>query len=459
MDQTYFLHLLVNDPARVIPPGKSLLSMVAHANIRHTPPLLDRVKQVAHRAFWDEAEQVLSDPLPSVQLPRLARLYRDLLDALSPLFPPNHPVLNSLSSPLPPTSSPLRSTFAFLREILMALRQRCAPLRDPAIDQILLSQPPTDNPSLAHFVVDTIKSIIALAEDMKSDLSTFVLGSMSESQLHNFLANDLKIRERDLVLRAWDGSPTLIQDAWNAWIPPHGQPWILSLLRALGSDLPVVCQPPPTPPQPNQLPPQLLFSTPQLLYIQNYLQAIVIGAALRSLTRLPHPNTPGVNHDFMTRVWSLLKAEIDADSNNCPDNDHTKLINLADEVVRARQIVLAPSPLDPDEDIRLRAAVERTIRSNDPVFLLLKKRLFAALETHHLAGDITPTTSSIPLRMQTGRVPNGLRDSSPPPPQTPLRPLPPIPAFEEPVLQQAIAEVSQKIINCVTWTNTVWDGL
>ena len=451
MEQTYFLHLLVNDPARVIPPGKSLLSMVAHANVS-PPPLVDRVKQVAHRAFWDEAEQVLRDPLPSVQLPRLGRLYRDLFDALSPLFPPNHPVLLALSAPVPPTSSPLRSTLSFLREILSALRQRCAPLRDPTIDQLLLSHPPIDNPSLAHFVIDTIKSVIALAEDMKSDLSSFVLGSMSESQLHTFLANDLKKRERDLVLDAWAGLLP-VQDAWNAWIPTHNQPWILSLLRALASDTPVACQPPPNPPHPNQLPPQLLFSTPQLLYIQNYLQAIIIAAALRSLSRLPPPATPGIDHDFMNRVWSLLKAEIDADS-NIPHDDHTKLINLADEVVRARQIVLAPAPLHPDEDLRLRAAVERTIRSHDPVFLLLKKRLFTALENHHLSQD-TPPRSSIPLRMQTGRA---FQEPSSPPPIL-LPPVPSIPAFEEPVLQHAIADVSQKIINCVTWTNTVWDDL
>ena len=446
MEQTYFLHLLVNDPARVIPPGKSLLSMVANISEHEQQ---DRVSQVAHRAFWDEAEDVLRDPLPAVQLVRLGRLYRDLLEALTPLFPPNDSVLLSLSSPVPPTSSPLHSTLFFLREILTALRRRCAPLRDPAIDQLLTSHPPSDNPSLAHFVVHTIKGIIALAQDMKSDLGNFLLGSMSESQLHDFLANDLKKRERDLALKAW-GGPLPVQDAWNAWKPSDNQPWISSLFRALASDMPVACLPPPNPPHPNQLPPQLLFSTPQLLYIQNYLQAIVIAAALRALSHLPHPTTPGVDHDFMSRVWTLLNAEIDAD-NSIPHNDHTKLINLADEVVRARQTVL---PLDPDQIIRLRADVERTIRSHDPVYLLLKKRLFTALESHHLTPHTTPS-SSIPLRMQTGR---GLQQSPPPPP-TLLPPVPSIPAFEEPVLRHAITQVFQKIINCVTWTNTVWVNL
>jgi len=407
--------------------------MVVHSKLRAEPSpplLLQQVKQVVHQAFWDEAEQVLSHPLPSIQLPRLHRLYLDLFDTLSPLFPPDHPILLSLSSPVPPTSSPLRSTLSFLHQILAALRQRCAPVRDPTIDH-LLSHP--DNTSLPHLVIHTIKGIIALAEEMKSDLGTFVLGSMSDSQLHDVLANDLKERERDQVLSAWHGILP-VKAAWDAWIPSHNHPWLLSLLRALASDIPVACQPPPHQPKPNQLPPQLLFSAPQLLYIQNYLQAIVIAAALRSLTRLPPA-------DFITRVWSLLNAEIDPV--NPPDNN-TKLINLADEVLRARQNI------DPQEQTRLRAAVQRTIRPDDPVFILLKKRLMSALENHLTTS---PTPNLIPLKMQTGRV----QESSPPlSPPFLIRPPPSIPGFDDPVLQQAIAEVSQKIINCVTWTNTVW---
>jgi hypothetical protein len=206
----------------------------------------------------------------------------------------------------------------------------------------------------------------------------------------------------------------------------------------LASDIPVACQPPPHQPQPNQLPPQLLFSTPQLLYIQNYLQAIVIAAALRSLTRLPPA-------DFISRVWSLLNAEIDPVH---PPDNNTKLINLADEVLRARQ------NLDIQQQTHLRAAVERTIRPGDPVFILLKKRLMSALENHLTTS---PTPNIIPLKLKTGQVPES--SPSPPPPPFRIPPPPSIRGFEDPVLQQAIAEVSQKIINCVTWTNTVWEAL
>lgn len=68
LNQTYFLHLLLTDPGSVIPPGKSLLSMLIHANFvpggneaegkgkakdAHEA-MVDRVKEVAHKAFWAE---------------------------------------------------------------------------------------------------------------------------------------------------------------------------------------------------------------------------------------------------------------------------------------------------------------------------------------------------------------------------------------------------------------------
>lgn len=66
VNQTYFLHLLVNDREKVVPPGKSLLSMMIHANFRlpqddnrddekdpHAA-LVHRVKEAAHKAFWRE---------------------------------------------------------------------------------------------------------------------------------------------------------------------------------------------------------------------------------------------------------------------------------------------------------------------------------------------------------------------------------------------------------------------
>jgi hypothetical protein len=59
LNQTYFLHLLANDPSKLLPPGKSLLSVLSQPNIRQRqddepPTLHDKVEEMIHKAFWDE---------------------------------------------------------------------------------------------------------------------------------------------------------------------------------------------------------------------------------------------------------------------------------------------------------------------------------------------------------------------------------------------------------------------
>jgi len=62
LNQTYFLHLLVNDKDKVVPPGKSVLSMLMHSNFRlgqesdkqPEADLVERVTEAAHKAFWKE---------------------------------------------------------------------------------------------------------------------------------------------------------------------------------------------------------------------------------------------------------------------------------------------------------------------------------------------------------------------------------------------------------------------
>lgn len=75
LNQTYFLHLLVTQPEKVIPPGKSLLSMMTHANYavadenvkdsnQHSDAeanqqvIEKKVQEVVHRAFWNEVSSV-----------------------------------------------------------------------------------------------------------------------------------------------------------------------------------------------------------------------------------------------------------------------------------------------------------------------------------------------------------------------------------------------------------------
>lgn len=568
LNQTYFLHLLVTQPEKVVPPGKSLLSMMTHANYvaaeedgkdsnKHDhakanhQAIEKKVKEVAHRAFWNEASsafigvigytdtvylqalEMLSSPLPSVQLPRLKQLYSDLHEALAPHFPPGHRILVSLESPLPPTSSPLHSTIILLKEIVAALRERCAPVRDEAVDNLarsLENLPPASAEShteLAQFVLDSMKNILQFAEDMRRDLNTFVLGAMSESQLKGGLTRDVKKRERDLVVKVWGQEN--VRRAWREWVSQLAEEcdgetkWLKRLFLALGNDKPVYSHIPPTvtsnvessamnginatlpsaenqadasmqSPEPaisgnsgpplQRLPPQLLFFSPTLLYIQNYIQAIVIAAALRALTRLPASTTSA--SDFMQRVWTLLETEIEGD---VPDMRHpqrsdpageiqTKLVNLADEVVRVRQLVSGLS-IKPEEEGELRTTVERTLRASDPVFLLLRRRLIKTLEDRVVesvkdGADATPNSKpSIPMKMQTGKdlpgeragkrirlnLPGHLEGEYSQRINRAKLDGPPVPGFEDPVLQRVIREVLGKIMDTVSWTGSVWGDL
>ncbi|KAG8213694.1 hypothetical protein J3R82DRAFT_10392 [Butyriboletus roseoflavus] len=121
-----FLHILATDPAQVLPPGKSLLSVMSGSHITADGDskltLHNKVGDLVYKAFWDEAVDTLSNPEPSAQLSRMKLLYGDLHVALSPLLPSKHPVLVTLSSPLSPTSSPLDSALMHLREVLASLR-------------------------------------------------------------------------------------------------------------------------------------------------------------------------------------------------------------------------------------------------------------------------------------------------------------------------------------------------
>ncbi|KAJ7096237.1 hypothetical protein C8R44DRAFT_644003 [Mycena epipterygia] len=501
LNQTYFLHLLATEPEIVIPSGKSLFSMVASTTLLRgrveepTPVLHDRVEKAIHSAFWNQALESLSNPIPSVQIARLKGLLFDVREAISPLFPPDHPIIVTLSAPVPPTASPLISTTLLLKEALTFLRQRAAPVRDKVVDGLLAdldasiaanpsSSVKTSTSQLALVIVNTTKSIVALADTMKTDLNQFVLGSMTESQLKDVVVEQAKKREKELVLDIWGDSGKdgrqRIQALWKTWVEelevpqssevqPSGRDrWICRLVQSLGSTKAVSCTIPdlsdggstPDNTVGNQLPPQFFFAAPRLLYIQNYLQALVVAASLRSLTRLP-PLTQNDSRgrDFMERVWMLLKGEIDDED---PSSTPTKIINFADEVVRARRLVSVP---DEHEEAQLRAAVDRTLQYGDPVFLLLQKRLLAAL-THQLCELSTVTAHHAPERMRTGRTLGTGRAEKRPRlmfdvDENEVDSARAVKGFEDPTLVRHFHDVSKKVYQHICWIDRVWtpDGV
>ncbi|TFK54264.1 hypothetical protein OE88DRAFT_1654844 [Heliocybe sulcata] len=495
INQVFYLRVLANEPERVLPPGKSLLSMVArpHAQTEHrtdgVPSLRAKVEDIAKRAFWDEALEALSNQAASSQVHRIQALYKDLHEALKFLLPPKHPVLLRLGAPLSPTSSPLLSAITHLREVVTALRERCAPARDTDINALLLrlddANSTLPHTEVARIVVDAVRSILSFADVMKDDLGQFVLGTMSEKQLRSAIAQEAKLRERQLVVELWGDQCT--QDRWTQWMAqlhgtytsvdavPGRRRWILRFVEAMGSIVAVSCPDIPAAPPAsqdgatatdqdrNELPPPLFFSGPSLLEIQNFLQALVIAATLRSLTRLPSspPNPldarPSGNVSFMERVWTLLKAEIHGE----PGSGDTKLINLEDEVIRARKST--GDTLEAAEEEKLRAAVSRTLQIHDPVYLLLQKRLLSAVSTRLLQTSAVPRPL-VPAHLQSGRERPGKRprlaidDEPEERERTPDADIV-VKGFEDPVLVGAISDVVRRLRSIVEWTKDVWSDL
>ncbi|KAJ7703112.1 hypothetical protein B0H17DRAFT_922475 [Mycena rosella] len=512
LSQTQLLHDLAVEPETIIPPGKSLLSMMTDSRLKpkSTEPaalLHDRVEQAIHGAFWSQALESLSDPTPSVQIDRLKGLLFDVREAIAPLFPPASPLISTLSAPVPPTASPLISTKLLFKDILVALRQRAAPIRDATIDGLLADldaplspiTPPSPSSSiktstsqLASLIINTAKSIIALTESMKTDLSQFVLGTMTDTELRDVVVQQAKKREKELVLDIWgesnhDGRQR-VHALWQTWVNElqeqtsevrPGDRWILRLVQSLGSTQAISCpipglvsanDPVPDATVGNQLPPQFYFAARRLFYAQNYLQALVVAASLRSLTRLPPlTQSDSRGHDFMERVWTLLKAEIDeVDSSATPTN----VVNFADEVVRARRLVSAP---DEHEEGQLRAAVDRTLQYGDPVFLLLQKRLLVAL-AHQLCElrshtNVDKSHQEVPERMQTGRTLGTERAGKRPrlldaeeedrSTTSVSQGTTPVKAFEDPILVHGITDVLSKLLKLTRWMESLWkvDGI
>lgn len=357
--------------------------------------------------------------------------------------------------------------------------------------------------TLPKAIVDVVRSLMKLADEMKDDLSQFVLGGMDERQLRDVITKQAASSEHGLVLQLWQENA--VKDSWKKWLdevyspthpnldghPAHSQ-FLQRVVRAVATNQSVSCNLPAvsviaspsgalqfhpspsdeTPLPSNSLPPPLLFITPTLFYIQNYLQALVITAALRSLVRIP--TTPAKrkadeedNQDmsedgFLSRIWTLLKGDIDGEDTGL------KLINLADEVVRiSRMYGVTLDDAQPDaKESQLREAVDRTLKPTDPVFLLLQKRLVDAITAHLLAHTPPCVPDNAPREMYTGRGAKKAklvlsaedadyehlrlefaRESLS------------VKGFEHPVLSGAVSDLVFMLRKCMAWTELVWQDL
>lgn len=392
-----------------------------------------------------------------------------------------------------------------MKDVLVALRKRCAPFRDREIDR-QLEKLETLPPRLSHvggrvsaiatLITHSLEALMTIIDYMKSDLHDFVLGSMNEEQLGVLVMREAKLRERAVVIQLWSPSNQpknsrrgvdAIQDAWRSWCKqtgggvPEEHKWKLRLLQALFAAHPVSCTPPfqvmhngdTTLIAKNELPPQLFFSSASLYRLQDYLQAVIIAATLRSLIRLllpaPSSSTQAPVHDFMQRVWTLLEAEF-VPVPRAADDNPLKLVNLEDELVRTSKLVVGT--LDSTEEQRLRRTVRRTLRPSDPVFSLLQKRLMDAL-LNLVVESPSKRAVETPGLLKAGRGLHGhsrkrlrlmISDKEIADRREVMFPnivgfISPIKGFEDPTLSKVIGEAVTQLSKIIGWTESVWGDL
>ncbi|KAG9078990.1 hypothetical protein FS749_008944, partial [Ceratobasidium sp. UAMH 11750] len=376
LQDTQFLYRLSNMPESASHPDQSILSLMRSASLRtgdaQSAGSHNALEETVKRAYWDQMKEVLSHDDPKHHIDQLKALYKDLSEAASRFFPPGHPLYALFKCPLAPTTHPLETAVYNMRLLVAGLRERCAPIRDDPL--IAIQQ--TLNTILPFSIVDAAESIIQVAELMRGDLDDYVLQNASEEDAKGWVRAQARTKEREVVLRISGTQEKLVQ-SWKDYLQVETATvsWTLlarRLLETVSSPTAALFMPPDiratAPENQNIVPPQLMLSVDSLVKVQDLIQATVIVASLRSLI----PISP----DFTSRIWALVESAIaDPDSSLEP---HLKLVNLQDEVIEAYRTHATPHTPTPDET--LRATVSRTLRTEDPVFRLLQKRLVSALE-------------------------------------------------------------------------------
>lgn len=364
----------------------------------------------------------------------------DLHKVVEHLVPASHPIMYILSDPLSPTSAPLRSAATHLKELLYVLRERCASIRDAEFDSLLQKFDGITPDRLPSACLEVIRGVFRMAEIMEEDLADFVVGSWTEDEARRWLRRKAIDGEHHVVLELY--SPDRVRTLYRNWLSAesneHRQSIISRLMNAVTSNIPVS----PFPPSENLLPPPLMFAAFDILRIQNFMQAVVIAASLHSLV-------PSSNNDWVSRVWTLLEAEVDENSDS---TDGIKLINLEDEVIQAAQL----SKVDPSVINRLRDAVKRTLRTQDPVFRLLQARLSTAIQQRLVASSESYPAIQLPARLRTGRLmPKKDITEREPASEPDLV----VKGFELPILKANVGALTVSLRNCVSWLEEAWDSV
>lgn len=473
------------------------------------------------------------------------RLAQDLRDAVLPLVPSrlktpggSQPLRAHLEATLRAsaasggaTAFDARAALKAVRECVDALGRLCAPARDDAVrslaDEIdrALAGPASDSSSA---LVDLVRRTLKVARGMERDVRRFRAGAVvhlaSEAELSGVVREEAGARERALV-EGWCGGADGVRRETRGWCAralgraqsdsegagdagASKEDVAAALVETLFSDKAVALPPfassdssaphddassdpapPPPPPPGNLLPAILLAPSATLFELQNRLQALTILACLLILSPSADP----------ARLWALLESEVapptapppGANGEEAAPRDPvsepspTRIAHLADELLPRAGPSPPPAKADADADAearRLRAAVERVLRYEDPVWRLLHGRLRDAVKgavVGAVRGDAAQALTegqereqpAVPPQLRTGRTlrgtpavaaraTRGARDDEAQQAAARRRvvDLPPVKGFDAPLLRDELRRtVQDRVVGDVWgWVEEVW---
>jgi len=468
LSEAYSLFLLCTSPSSILPPDQTISSIFRTAASRPPTPSIStsleaRLSTQAHKAYFDDFTNKLSPSTSSGEKQTAwTQICRDLADACLPLIPSRlgggsvkRQIEEALVLGGQDKEWSVEMSFETLRTLLGILRQLCAPARDAQVTN-LVSSSSAFNGMTVQGLIEAVKEILKLADEMQGDLERFrsnaKVALASEEEMLGVLKEEAGERERKAIRGIVEGETEKnvdvdgeIRNRTKAWIrrkrggevsedsePLTKEAVIQALIDSLFEDQ-AVGPPPiqndatqassstfPPPTVDNSLPTIFWATSPRLFDRQNTLQALTILACLTTVIPFPTSSNPTSScnldrPDILTRLWTILKSEISSPASSPNDSTPTRLAHLSDELIAYRQSLL----LDPAQELelqekeRIKNSTDRILRYQDPVFKLLRKRLRDGIKLGLIEGlvkkrlEVTSnagnTSNQVPTDLKTGR--------------------------------------------------------
>ncbi|KIM31340.1 hypothetical protein M408DRAFT_64489 [Serendipita vermifera MAFF 305830] len=461
----FTLRALAIHPKRVLPPGKSLISLFMN-QLDETDEAERKqkknVENILKKAYWDTALEQISSPSPEEQIPRIKVFYRDLFDALRPFINPNHPLMVALRSPLSPSPNPLASALNYLHSTLALMRTICAPIRDQVIEDAMKSIDVLDKlhaprEELATTYIDGMKFALGMGQTLVDDYQGVMSKFGDDSNVAALFRGSAREHERDSLLSSFGEEE--LKRSWREW--HQSKPWTNKLVDIIGTLDPVMHSQ-------DTLPPIVRINRLDVAEAQSLMLGLLIAASLRTLvpplpagrqTLLYRDDKEAIQAEaqFMERLWLIIGA----DPYYTDTTQQASVDNMASEVLCLYKQRHPDLPNMAAKEKEISDMVARMVDDEaHPVRVLLKKRLLDAFK-ERLSHPIVPLDHDLPSKVAAGRSVKPVARLKPgkvfiaDQPEADLL----IPGFTDPVLKTRLMQTLHLMRVIQGWVEYAWNDI